>query len=224
MHIGALQLVTHKLPEQRAFYKDVLGLELVATASDAISLQAGATRLTFTQGEPACYHFAFNIPHNQFEEAKAWLAQRAELLLWDGADQVHWKAWNAHAVYCFDPAGNIIELIARHNIAVTASEPFEGASILGISEIGLAVNDVAAFSAALQSQAGLPVWDAGDGEAFTALGDEHGLFIVVRKGRAWFPTSDRYAELCPVEVTMSGETNKTIQLADLPYQFNIHNP
>lgn len=223
MRIHDITLQTDKLAEQRAFYVDVLGLPLLAEGDDSIALQAGATRLNFVQGAPACYHFAFNIPRNQFDEAKSWLEQRTALAVWDGQDEIHWKAWNAHAVYFYDPAGNIVEFIARHNLPNDSDVPFSGARLCEVSEIGLAAADVSQLARTLQEEAGIPVWDAGDGEVFTALGDDHGLFIIVRHGRPWFAGNGRVADFYPLRLVMQGSKAKTVPLNDLPYQIKLEN-
>lgn len=222
MIITELHLKTHQLEAQRAFYVDHLGFPLVEDSQTAFQVQAGATRLIFEAGEAACYHFAFNIPRNRFTEAKAWLKARVELLEWDNDDQIHWKAWNAHAVYFYDPAGNVVEFIARHNLTHESAVDFDAHSLMEVSEIGLATPDVSTFSAHLQTEMGLPVWDAGDGETFTALGDEHGLFIIVKEGRAWFPTSDQPAYRIPTGITVQGREQHTIELAEMPYQISIN--
>jgi catechol-2,3-dioxygenase len=219
--IRQVQLQTDQPGALRAFYADSLGMPLVSASHQTVSLQAGTTRLIFSQGAPAIYHFAFNIPQNQFDQARQWLAQRAALLTWDGVDYVHWHAWNAHAVYCLDPAGSVIELIARHNLPNDSHAPFSGSSLLNISEIGLAAPDVPALSAYLQKEAGLPVWDAGDSASFTALGDDHGLLIIVQRGRPWFPTDDHTADYHPVSLALAGTHSRTIRMTDLPYQIDV---
>ena len=41
---------------------------------------------------PYIYHFAFNIPENQFAEAKAWLMARVSLMTHGARDEIHWSA------------------------------------------------------------------------------------------------------------------------------------
>ena len=36
---------------------------------------------------------------------------------------------------------------------------------------------------------------------FTPVGDEQGLFVVVKRGRMWFPDTGKAAELLPITVT-----------------------
>jgi catechol-2,3-dioxygenase len=219
-----LRLATNRLPELRDFYLNTLDFTLLDDGSDRFALAAGETRLVFAQDDTVAdpiYHVAFNIPENQYAEAKAWLLARVPLLTWQDKDEVAWSAWNAHALYFFDPAGNIMEFIARHNLPNAASESFSSRNLCQVSEIGLAVANVREASEALQAELSVGVFDAGDGVMFRALGDERGLFIMVKQGRAWFPTSDRRADFYPLALTLRGTESKRYTLPDLPYQFSV---
>lgn len=207
MHILEIQLLTHDLAGQRDFYTDVLQVPLLETSLDTVTFQAGHSRLAFKQAPPGwsgCYHYAFNIPENQFGQAKAWLSQRVALIAdSNGADEFDFQNWNAHAVYCYDPAGNVVELIARHKLANAAHESFGGHSLLCVSEIGLPAVDVRDVVRSLTSGLELEVyWGAGS-DTFTALGDEHGLFIVVKRGRIWFPDTGKGADAQPLRIMVS---------------------
>ncbi len=145
MQITRLELQTSDLKEQALFYGETLGLDTRIIAGTQVLVRAGATELVFTQaeeGQVSLYHFAFNIPENQFEHAKQWLAMRAEILAnEDGETMIISKTWNSQSLYFKDPAGNILELIARHDLQ-NASDQFE---ILSISEIGLATRRCVGF-------------------------------------------------------------------------------
>src|SRR5262249_18269098 len=150
--------------------------------------QAGKTQLTFTQAPVAgVYHFAFNIPENQFAAACDWLTV-PRIKAKDGRDTFFTESWNAHNVYFYDPADNILELIDRHTIANASTEPFSEKSLLNISEIGVAVEDVNAFTA----NSTLPYYGSHVDE-FAPVGSENGLLIVVKIGRQWFPDTGRPA-------------------------------
>ena len=196
----------------RQFYGETLGIPLVMS-EDGFALRIGASELEFVRGESPPYHFALNIPSARFAEAKAWLSARVPTLpIPAGGDTMHWRAWNAHACYFRDPAGNIGELIARYNLVdgneLATGQPFGPQHLLGISEIGLALADVSAACRLLEEELDLTVWDAGDGERFRAMGGERGLLICVRAGHAWFPTSDTLAEAAPLTVLFSGEESR----------------
>ena len=197
MRLDALSLLTVNLPVLRAFYGETLGLAVVEESATALSLRAGRTWFTFEQAPPGWagfYHFAFNIPTNLFASARAWLSGRAALLRDSiGADEFDFASWNARACYFDDPAGNIVEFIARHDIDEPAPEPFAGRMIQCISEIGLVSDDVPAAVGTLRERLGVQPYRGAESETFTALGDEHGLFICVKDGREWFPDKTRRA-------------------------------
>ncbi len=201
MKFSEIQILTHTLEAQRAFYTQTLGLPDATTTPDTFTAQAGATRLTFAQA-PAnwkgVYHFAFNIPENQLAEAKVWLRQRTPLISSHaGEDEYNFESWNAHAMYFFDPAGNVVELIARHNLPNASPRPFGSHSLLNVSEISVTAAAVPDTARAIQATLGVEVYD-GPSATFAALGDEHGLFIVVKEGREWFPDTGVWAGFYPM--------------------------
>jgi catechol-2,3-dioxygenase len=203
VRILALELATTALTRQREFYAGALGLELVEDAHGRAAFQAGASRLTFVAvpDDPGSHHFAFNVPENQIEEAADWLGERAPLVPGPGGERVlDFSGWNADAVYCLDPAGNVVELIARHSLPNASDVPFGPQALLEVSEVGMPVDDVPDEVARIEGELGIPLWD-GDRRGFTALGDDHGLFIVVPRGRAWFPT-DRPATSRPLATSI----------------------
>jgi catechol-2,3-dioxygenase len=221
VHILELRLATDRLADIRDFYVKMLDFPVLDESFDSVTLSAGETRLVFEQRDSALYHVAFNIPENQLADAKRWVMERVPLVRIQDKDEIHWSAWNAHALYFFDPAGNIMEFIARHNLPNATGEPFSSHSICQVSEIGLAVSNVRQTVETLQAELGVDVFDAGDGETFTALGDEYGLFIMVKQGRAWFPTKDQLADFYPLGVVLRGTTDKHLTLADLPYRIDV---
>lgn len=207
MRFAEIHLLTHALETQRAFYTQTLGLPEATPRPNAFTAQVGATRLTFLHAPPdwpgdphGVYHFAFDIPENQLAEGKAWLKQRAPLVVSRaGQDEYNFESWNAHALYFFDPAGNVVELIARHNLPNASATPFGSHSLLNLSEISVTAANVPDTVRAIQSELGVDVYD-GPGETFAAVGDEHGLFIVVPAGRAWFPDTGQLAGFLPMTV------------------------
>jgi hypothetical protein len=157
----------------------------------------GASRVRFERGPDACSHFAVNV--GRFDEAVDWARAQAELIEAD----VPFEAWRARAAYYFDPAGNLVELIER--------ERAPGDELLiEVSEIGLPVADVGAAVDFLQSELDLPHF-SGDRENFSAVGDDHGLFILVPVGRAWLFT-DRPASDAPVRVTIEGPVRRELRI------------
>jgi catechol-2,3-dioxygenase len=157
----------------------------------------GTSRVRFAPGPDVCSHFAVNV--GSFEDAVAWARGQADLI----ADDVPFEAWRARAAYYFDPAGNLVELIARDRAP--------GAELLmEVSEIGLPVADVGAAVDFLETELGLPHF-SGDRTTFSAVGDDHGLFIVVPVGRDWLFT-DRPATDAPVRVTIEGSAPRELRI------------
>jgi catechol 2,3-dioxygenase-like lactoylglutathione lyase family enzyme len=204
MQLIDLKLVTPDLAVQAEFYSRVFHFPILSAAADEIEFQAGSSRLTFQQSPlpvKGPYHFAFNIPENQFDKAAQWIRQQVALIPDEsGQDTFYSESWEAHMLYFYDPAGNILELIARHSLPSASHSPFSGLSLLGISEIGIAVDDVPAKAAAIASRAQTTVYRESISDTFAAVGDEQGLFIVVKIGRIWFPNTGKAAGPLPLTV------------------------
>jgi hypothetical protein len=219
MRITRLELQTNDLKEQALFYGETLGLDTRIIAGTQVLVRAGATDLVFIEAEDDLhcqYHFAFNIPENQIETAKQWLAIRAKLLVnEDGETTIYSKTWDSHSLYFKDPAGNILELIARHGLQ-NASEQFE---ILSISEIGLATEDVMALVEDLKRKTGMVLYKNEDSDTFTAVGDSEGLFIVVKQGRIWYPNTGVPAQFLPIRVYLKMDNLPWI-LSGVPYEID----
>jgi catechol-2,3-dioxygenase len=157
----------------------------------------GSSRVRFAPGPQVCSHFAVNV--GDFGDAVDWARGQAELI----EDDVPFEAWRARAAYYFDPAGNLVELIAR--------ERAPGDELLiEVSEVGLPVSDVGAAVDFFEAELDLPHF-SGDRESFSAVGDDHGLFILVPVGRAWLFT-DRPASDAPVRVTIEGSAARELQV------------
>lgn len=204
MHFSEVRIPVRDLAILRPFYGEVLSLPIVGDGPQSFTVQVGVSRLTFAlldgDGEPGVQHFAFTIPRNQLAAGKAWLAGRAALLTQDGEDEFSSTSWQAQQVYFRDPAGNILELIARQTLDNAATTPFDARQLLNVSEVGLPTADVPGTVAALGREFGLSVYGEAS-DTFTAVGDPNGLLIVVQAGRHWFPTTSP-AQDAPIAVTL----------------------
>lgn len=204
MHIRQLYLETVDLPSVRQFYGETLHLSTSETPDGTLAVAVGETTVYFSQGEePQRYHLAFNIPHNQFRAAKAWLKGRVPLLpTVNNQDEIDFPAWNAKSLYFLDPVGNVLEFIARFGLPNAREGEFDERGFLSVSEVGLGVPDVQQAARELQEHFDLRVFDGEGNETFCAVGDDHGLFIVVKAGREWFPSTGVLAGLCPLTVVI----------------------
>lgn len=220
MQIIHLILQTSALETAKVFYTQQLGLALQEDQPTFFTVQAGASQLTFRHNStPCCYHFAFNIPENQIVAAQLWLeAQNLATLGYQGQIPTDFPNWNAHALYFLDTVGNVVELIARHDLTNASDKPFGSHSLLEISEIGLPVPAVAPFYVALQTTIQVPVYShISNMETFCAAGDAQGLFILVPLQRKWFPT-EVVNGIFPTEIHIGGVGQGICYVEGLPYR------
>jgi len=220
MNITGLELLSRDLQAQMDFYANTLGLPVRLTSA-GLEVKAGRTDILFTQASPdfdGGYHFAFNIPENQFRAAKEWISSRIPLLCDEsGRDEFASENWNSHSIYFKDAAGNVLEFIARHDLQDAVAGDFDSQQILNVSEIGLPSEDVVTFANELCTRLGLSVFRQQRNETFTPVGDDNGLFILPIKDRIWIPNSGVPARLLPVKVR--GEANgKGWEVRGVPYQ------
>ena len=220
MNITRLELLASNLSLQREFYENILELS-TRRSSAGLEVKTGKTDLLFVQA-PAdfdgAYHFAFNIPENQFHAAKSWISERIPLLHEEsGKDEFHSESWNSESVYFKDAAGNVLEFIARHNLTNAVDGDFDGKQILNISEIGLPSENVIQFANELGTRLDLPVFNQEPSETFTPLGDDDGLFILPIKSRIWIPNSGVPARLLPIKVKAHAN-GREWEVRGVPYE------
>lgn len=223
------------LAAMKEFYGGRLGLPVVAEEARRLTFAAGGTRLSFEEagagdGGPF-YHFAFNIPENKVLGALAWQRERGPLMpvperLRDPdypIEVVHFRHWNAHSVFFFDPAGNVVEYIARHDLANTAGGGFGSEDILYASEIAWIVEDVASASSTLGEVLGVVPYRGGD-EQFRAMGDELGLLLVMKRGRTLnFNPADpsKAARIFRTAARLRGDRPLVYRFPGLPYEISV---
>lgn len=222
MRFHELSLQTRHLAAQKEFYCATLGLPLLAETADSFIVQAGTTRLHF-QGtqQDVLYHVAFTIPRNTFSQAKSWLHQRVSLLRKDGEDEVFFANLNARSFYFCDAANNILEWIAHYDLGHETEGAFGPADVLHVSEIGLPVEDVPAQAAILEETLDIKPYGGPISENFAFLGDIYGQLVVVKIGRPWLPTDTVRATVSPVQLTISGQRERQLQLLPYPYTLTM---
>lgn len=201
------------------FYAGALGLP-VDHAPESLAVRIGGSAIRFTPGDDdaARSHFAIEIPENAIGAAHAWLRERVELIVTPpearGAglpEEVrHFPSWNAHALYCFDPAGHVVEWIARHHLPNARSGPFTPGHMLRVSEIALGVEDVNAAGDALAGAFGLAQYQ-GATDDFRAMGDERGLLLCFRAGGVMIP--DVAVNTVPTRIAIAADHSGRVALA-----------
>jgi catechol 2,3-dioxygenase-like lactoylglutathione lyase family enzyme len=205
VQLREIRLASDRLGAQRALYADAFGLP-TAGEHEALAVGIGAARLVLAPGEPSPQHFAIRIPSAAYADALAWLGERVELLPGeDGSPAFAFPDWNADSAYFADPDGNIVELIAHHDLPEPYAPPFGPAALLGICEAGMPVDDVGAFLDELERGTGARRW-SGNRETFAAAGTKSGSLIVVQRGRVWYPTEAAAATQPPVSIETDAGT------------------
>ena len=193
MNILEIQLLSTDIFQTKKFYNEILGLEILHADDSSLTFSAGLSTLIFkkTNSKKPFYHFAFTIPANMFEEAHAWASQKVQLLpITPNSTIADFKSWNAKAFYFYDNNQNIVEFIARFDLNNNLDKPFEGSSVFSISEIGIVVDNAKAYSEKMLQQYDLNFFSKQPPQDdFVAIGDDNGLFIVVKDKRNWYPTS-----------------------------------
>jgi len=220
MNIIQAELLTTDLSGQRDFYGNVLELP-TQLSSSSLLVQAGRSEIVFKQAPSdfrGAYHFAFNIPENQFQGAKKWIMNRTSLLHdKSGKEDFESKSWDSDSVYFLDADGNILEFIARHTLRNAATGDFDSHQILNVSEIGLPSEDVIRFANELCTRLGVSAYKQEPNETFTPVGDEDGLLILPVQDRIWMPDSGVPARLLPIRVL--GITNdREWEISGVPYR------
>lgn len=227
-------LTTTPLGVMKDFYLKKIGLSIVTEQEKEVTFLAGGSTLTFIQkekmeGQQPWYHFAFNIPENKILKARAWQTQRTELIqtpkrLRDAAypnDIRHFRNWNAHSVFFYDPAGNLVEYIARHDLDNGQEGDFSSKDLLNISEIGFIVDEQPKMAATIHEKLNLPAYPKNT-DFWWSMGNENGLILCLRK-RVWAANTP-YAKKFNVfetAATIRGKEDVVYAYEGFPYRIKM---
>jgi catechol-2,3-dioxygenase len=218
MNILELELLTDTIYETELFYNNVLGLQTVSKSNSSISFEAGSTKLTFSASKnikPA-YHFAFDIPNNKLIEAFLLIENKTEILDVISPDKIaNFYNWNAKSFYFYDNNGSILEFIARYDLDTASEKPFDGSSIVSISEIGFVSKNVSQLSDEICEKYGLSVFSKQPKlDKFIVLGTDTGLFILVEENRDWYPTHQKAQSFYTKVVFDNNGKTREIEVSD----------
>ncbi|HLR60488.1 MAG TPA: hypothetical protein VK094_08470 [Pseudogracilibacillus sp.] len=178
-------LYTHELKQLRRFYMNVLNFPINEVTKTSFNVQVGTSTIKFIeQEEEARYHFAINIPGNQFTIIKEWISDRYPLETYEGIDEIYRVKFVADSFYIKDPSGNLVEFIARR------SRDFLGTFTLdafyNLSEISIVTPSVSEVGELLQDQA-IPLYF--NSQINTAdvnyLGVDDSFIVLTPEGRKW---------------------------------------
>lgn len=222
MEIKHLKLFTENPEKLQRFYSETLGMDTRKDEDGFRIVLPNGSYIAFCKSEePWYYHFAFNISENQIDGALTFVKSFANPLPDPdtGYPIIDFPAWNAHSVYFKDPAQNIVEFIARHDLDNAGGDTFDANSILEISEIGTPSADVLESFNLLHDNFGLDRY-SGNFETFCATGDQHGLFILTQTERNWFPTSLKSIK-APYHIRFNTAVNGNAELSYADGQFHL---
>lgn len=211
MNIKELVISTNDLTATEDFYTNILQFLIIKKSSTSISYRIGASKLIFEQvsnAESPQYHFAFNIPINQLNEAIEWLSDKVKLIeIIDNEFIANFENWKAQSVYFYDNNQNILEFICRADLRNASESAFSSESIINISEVGIVTESPLLLGEQIMTKAPIQFFSKGPKlEEFVAMGDDNGLFVISNPNRNWYPTQHR-ATKQKVQVTINIEQN-----------------
>jgi hypothetical protein len=205
MYLKEIKLYTAHLQELFYFYYETLGLNCELTGNE-LQIRTRDSLIRFEKSvadNDPYYHFAFNIPSNEIEEAYIWLKESIKLLWIEDYKSFIEDSAAGMQNHFIDPGGNVAEFISRFDLCDIAEESFSAALIRNVSEIGLVFPATSYNEQVNQLQS---AWSPSyfikqkPLAEFRAIGDDEGLFICVPEHRSWYPLKDKPAFLYPMEV------------------------
>jgi catechol-2,3-dioxygenase len=198
------------------FWTEELGLDYTPLANGSFGLKLGSSQLVLKPvyyGAPK-YHFAINIPSNQIENALDWLINKDgkypdgpknPVKIWtdseSGPQIIRRDLYNAHSVYFSDPAGNVIELIAKHELNNQQPGPFNKSMFLNISEVSVVTKDIRKAAELLENNFGVKQLE-GSTSSFKPVGGLNGYLVLIVPGRPLGPNPDVQAFPYEMEITV----------------------
>src|SRR5690625_1571942 len=198
----SVTLYTNQLKTLQRFYMNIMELPLSERSEESFTVRVGESLLTFHQTDvPAFYHFAFNIPGNQFSLIKSWIKNKIPLNREGGRDEVYFENFDADSIYFEDPAGNVIELVGRRYRDLFGAPSPE--SFLNISEVSITTYDMTRVGEMIQDL-GIPLWRSTEIKpyALNFLGRDDTFIVLVPPGRKWY-FSEQISEIYPLEICLT---------------------
>ena len=218
MKILELELLTDDVNKTAIFYNEIMGLKIISRDKSGISFAAGSTKLTFRPSENVkpVYHFALDIANNKLLEAFACMEKNVEILEVIPPDKIaDFYNWNAKSFYFYDNNGNIVEFIVRYSLDNASEKPFDGDSILSVSEIGFVSKNIAKLSDEMFEKYNLSVFSKQPKrDKFIVLGTDTGLFILVDENRDWYPTAIKSKSFWTKVVFYNNGVTSKIEISD----------
>lgn len=198
----SVTLYTNQLKSVRRFYENMLGLAVSESSDQQFTITIGESKLIFIHSEQsAFYHFAINIPGNQFSMMKFWIQDRVPLNRDEGRDEVFFPSFVADSMYFEDPVGNIVELIGRRNRDLFGE--LTTASFLNISEVSITTPLILEVGEQLQDF-GIPLryGTAINPNSVNFLGKDDTFIVLVKPDRRWY-FSHKHSKTYPLEIALN---------------------
>lgn len=193
---------TNRLEAVVDFYAVAMKLPIESRSGSHVCFRAGDSLLGFRRSKRrSIYHFAFNVRPDRLEEAVRILRVWVDPIFSQATERIRFENWKADSYYFFDPAGNVIELIAREELP---SGPDGESMIHNVGEVGLALRPFPDEIDQIASATGLSIFRKSASDDFTAIGEEQGLLILAKEDRVWYPTDNVRASRRPCEIRMTG--------------------
>jgi catechol 2,3-dioxygenase-like lactoylglutathione lyase family enzyme len=220
-----LNLRARRMEKNRYFWETLLGFQVIDdTILGQYSLQVGTSKLTFRTSnlQPELedtffpqYHFTISIPSNQIESCLEWILEQkgtypstneeATIPLWKDyitdAEIIRRNLYNSQSVFIQDPAGNVVELLARHDYPEYRDGAFDKNMFIGISEVGIVTRDVRKTATLLKETFGVEEV-IGSSNSFKPMGGATGLLKLIVPGKPWIPTDNELAVDHEMELTI----------------------
>jgi hypothetical protein len=205
-----------KLPVLANFWTERMELQQVASSSGSFSVMAGNTKLTFRRdqlGYGGLYHFTIDVPENQIENARIWLQKRAKLVkdADTGAEIVHKSKLNAHSLFFMDPGGNLIELVARHDVKNAQAGDFNKSMLLAITDVSIVTRNVKDCEDLLYTNFGL-LGFPGTSNSVKPIGGQKGTITLHVPSRPYYPTNELIAFSYRLEVVIQHPEEQVFKL------------
>lgn len=224
MNINHVTMYASNYEATKHFYETIVKFPLTSEEHNRFTIKVGKTTVTFVQApleEKPFYHFAFDVPSNQFEEAKTWTKGKIELSQEQGNDEVYFAFIDAKSIYFEDPAGNIVEFICRFSDAEPNDERFTASSLQKVSEMSIVVSDKLKAVSSLHE---VSIFERdheeiiADGLSFMGEREDATYLLLVNEGRTWF-FSNKKSTAFPVEITIDNGISVKI---NEKLELNIH--
>jgi hypothetical protein len=124
------------------------------------------------------------------EIKKFWISQMGCVPANSDSDIIHKPKFNAHSVYFIDPMGNLVELIARHDLKNSAEGDFNPKNmLLKISDVTIITRSLKSSTELLRSSFALKELP-GTTNALKPIGGKNGIITLMVPYKPYPPTDD----------------------------------